>query len=343
MIAVVTGSTGFIGSHLVDALLARGATVRGLVRAASPQRRDPRVEYWTVDLLNARSVRDCPIWDGATHVFHVGGVTKRRSLAEFREGNVVPTVNLLAAVAARAPHVERFVLVSSQTAAGPATHPDRPVTETDFPHPIEAYGRSKLEAEQAVLRSADSLPIVILRASAVYGPRDVDFLNIFKQAIAPIAVYAAPRDQLMSIVHVDDLVRAILLAAELPAALRQTYFVGSEQPVSWRELYALIGEIAGTRPIEVQLPGAVLTAAGWAGSAFSLITGRPVLVNTNKVALSRPRWWLCDSTCIRSELGWNDSTTIQAGLRGTYICYVNDGWLRPRRGAEFPMFRKPEE
>ncbi|MEP6989957.1 MAG: NAD-dependent epimerase/dehydratase family protein, partial [bacterium] len=90
MIAVVTGSSGFIGSHLVDALQARGATVRALVRPESRVvRQDPRVETFTADLLDDRSVRESPVWNDVTHVFHVGGVTKRRTLPEFRAGNVI--------------------------------------------------------------------------------------------------------------------------------------------------------------------------------------------------------------------------------------------------------------
>ena len=200
MIAVVTGSSGFIGSHLVDALLERGATVRALVRAESSQvARDARVSYWTADLLDDRSVRECAIWAGATHVFLVGGVTKRRTLAEFRYGNVVPLANIFAALTeGRGARIQRVLLVSSLAAAGPAPALDRPVREDDPPHPVEAYGRSKLEAEQVATRYSESMPVTIIRPSAVYGPRDVDFLNIFKQATNRVAVYAAPADQLMS-------------------------------------------------------------------------------------------------------------------------------------------------
>src|SRR5258708_31417615 len=120
MIAVVTGSSGFIGSHVVDALLARGATVRVLRRPESPASHDPRVAHWTADLLDDRSVRESPIWKDVTHVFHAGGVTKRRTLAEFRYGNVVPSTNILSALVPRGRPVPRFGDLSSQAAAGRA-------------------------------------------------------------------------------------------------------------------------------------------------------------------------------------------------------------------------------
>lgn len=343
MIAVVTGSSGFIGSHLVDALLERGAEVRALVRLDSPlTARNPRVGYWTADLLDDRSVRESPVWEGVTHVFHVGGVTKRRTLAQFRDGNVVPTANLLSAVAARDVTLERFVLVSSQAAAGPASSANAPVREDHPLRPIEAYGRSKGEAEDATRRYAATVPITIIRPGAVYGPRDVDFLKVFQQASGWLAVYAAHRDQAISIVHVRDLVDAILLAAGAPAAAGRTYYVANADPVTWRTLYSLIEQVSGAHPLELQLPGPFLALAGQAGSLFSLITGRAVLLNHNKIALARPRWWLCDSSRIRAELGWYERTSLLEGVRETYLSYCTSGALRARANAP-PMTERTEE
>jgi nucleoside-diphosphate-sugar epimerase len=344
MIAVITGSSGFIGSHLVETLLARGAMVRALVRPETRSTaRDPRVEYHTADLLDDRSVRQNPVWKDATHVYHVAGVTKRRTLAEFRHGNVVPVANILAALAdGRGARLQRVVLVSSQAAAGPAQALDHPVTENDPPHPIEAYGRSKLEAEQVATRYGESLPVTIVRPSAVYGPRDVDFLNVFKQATNRVAVFAAPADQLMSIVHVQDLVRAIVMASESPRARGRTYFVGSDAPVSWRSLYALIAALASSTFRGVQLPQSLLHVAGHAGNALGRITGRPVLLNTNKVSLAAPNWWVCDSQRAHDELGWHPEISLQNGLRETYNWYRQAGLLRPRKGAESAV-QVPEE
>ena len=344
MIAVVTGSSGFIGSHLVEALLERGATVHALIRPESRTgARNPRVTYHVADLLDDRSLRESPVWTGATHVFHVAGVTKARTLAEFRYGNVVPTANILAALAARGSRLQRFVLVSSQAAAGPALAENQPVREDDTPHPVEAYGRSKLEAEGATLRFADTLPVTIIRPSAVYGPRDADFLNIFKQATRRVAVFAAPADQLMSIVHVRDLVSAVIRAIEQPRARGRTYFVGSAEPVSWRTLYGMIAELASTSYRAVQLPPVLLRVAGHAGDALSRITGRTMLLNSNKMALAVPRWWLCDSARAREELAWRPSIDLQDGLRDTYLWYRQAGLLRRKKGVDMAAAPLPGE
>ena len=330
MIAVVTGSTGFIGSHLVDTLRGRGDTVRALVRPETlAAARDSRLEHFEADLLDDRSVRESRVWEGATHVFHLAGVTRGRTLAHFRAGNVFPTANLLAALAVRSGKPPRVVLVSSQAAAGPAAAADAPVKETDRPVPVEAYGRSKLQAEQAVARYKDDLPITIIRPAAVYGPRDRDFLAAFKQASGRVALHAVPRDHSFSLVHVADLADALVRAAECPLAPGRTYFVADDVPVTWGQLYDEVAAAAGARPIQLQVPRTAVRLAAHAGDLLSTLTGRPTLLNRNKAALARPRWWLCDASRARAELGWIPTVPLQRGVRETYNWYVDAGWLRP--------------
>ena len=336
MIAVVTGSSGFIGSHLVDALLARHATVRALARPETPVASlDPRVEHCTVDLLDDRSVREAGCWEGVTHVFHLAGVTKRRTLAQFRDGNVVPTANLLAAAVARGGSTPpRVVLVSSQAAAGPAKAPLTPIRETDVPRPIEGYGRSKLEAEQAARLYDGRLPVTVIRPAAVYGPRDRDFLRAFRLAASRVAIHAIPRDNQFSIVHVRDLVTAILLGAESAAAVGRTYFVANETSVSWRGLYSAVATAASSAPaIDVQIPLPAIALAGVAGDVVSALTGWHSLANGHKTRLARPRWWLCDSARARAELGWRETIPLQDGVRETYLWYREAGWMRARPRA----------
>lgn len=338
MIAVVTGTGGFVGSHLADALLARRATVRALVRRGSGAPavpRNPRIECHTVDLADAESVAASHAWDGATHVFHAAGITKARTLAQFRAANVRPTANILAALAGRA-SPPRFVLVSSQAAAGPAGAADAPVREQDAPRPIEAYGISKLEAEHETHRYSDRVPSVIVRPVSVYGPRDRDFLEVFRQASARIAFYASPADQQISIVHVADAVRGLIAAAEADQQRGRTYFLANSEPVSWRELYAGVARVTGAKPFAVQLPGAALHAAAAIADFVGALTGRTFLLNGQKEAMARPAWWTVDAARARAELAWREHELLQVGLRDTYVWYVQAGWLRGRRSPHDP-------
>jgi nucleoside-diphosphate-sugar epimerase len=332
MIAVLTGGTGFVGSHLVTALRAAGARVRLLRRPGSaPAVVPPDVETHVVDLADARAVTRSPVWDGATHCFHLGAATRARSARAFEWHNVVPTRHVVAACADRGTVSPRLVFVSSLAAAGPAPAADRPRREDDAAAPIEAYGASKLAAERVVCAAGDRVPATIVRGAAVYGPRDRDFLEAFRQAQAPLAVYAAPADQVMSVVHVDDLVRALMLAAERTVAVGRTYFVAAAQPVTWRELYRAVADAAGVALRTVQLPAWSLRAAA-AVSPLLASGDRPPLISPAKAALARPRWWTCDTTRARAELGWRDDVPFADGVRATYDWYCAAGWL-PRRAT----------
>ncbi|AHG88579.1 NAD-dependent epimerase/dehydratase [Gemmatirosa kalamazoonensis] len=345
MIAVVTGSSGFIGSRLVDALVWRGWTVRRLARAgtrlaAAPGPEPPpppgqpaplgRRETHVVDYARPETLETSPAFDGADVVFHLAAVTKARGDDAFRAANVAPTRALLDALAARAarglPPPRRFLFVSSQAAAGPALTPERPVTEDDPPQPFEPYGKSKLEAER-VVREQRAVPWTIVRPSAVYGPGDTDFLALFRQAAHGVGVYPGSREARLSIVYVDDLVDAVLRAGTMPAAAGHVYFVESEA-VSWRDVYKAAASAAHfSLRFELDVPTWVLGVAGRAGDVASRLLRRPTLVSSQKVTLGKPRWWLCDGTRAREELGVVARVSLADGAKRTMRWYRSQGWI----------------
>lgn len=329
MIAVVTGSTGFIGSHLVDELVARGATVRVITRPNSAAA-DCRVAEFRIDLRDERAAQQSPIWDGVTHVFHLAGVTKSRVARDFDAGNVAPLRHLLTAIERRAA-TAHLLLVSSQAAGGPAASHSTAIRETDPSVPIEEYGRSKLRAEQVALAYAERIPLTIVRPSAVYGPRDRDFLEAFRQASGRVAWYAVPPEQQFCLLHVADAVRGIVAAATRLPGPPRIYYLAADEPVTWRSLYREISTVASSAPLELQLPAPLLRAAAAAGDLIGALTGRAFLLNRHKLELVRPAYWLCDPARAHEELGWRPSMTLAEGLAQTFSWYLASGWLR-RRG-----------
>ena len=330
-LAVVTGSRGFIGSHLVETLVAQGVRVRRLVRVQTTQELPAisggAIEQVVVDYDDARTLQRSGVLDDADYVYHLAGVTKGVSQREFDAGNVVPTKRLIDVLSARAGQLERLVLVSSQAAAGPARALDAPRDESAPNEPIEEYGRSKLEAERIAASAGDKVPFTTVRPSAVYGPRDRDFLTIFKQARRGVGLYPASRDRYLSVIHVRDVVRGIIAAATSAESLGRTYFLTAEPAVSWRDVYAAVAEAIGKPISEINIPQPLVDAAGLLGDVATWLTGTPGLVTRQKIALSKADYWVCSGARAARDFGFRAGIGLREGMRGTYRWYLENGWL----------------
>jgi len=209
--AVVTGATGFVGSHLVERLVAERAEVDCLVRPTSSLGwlRPLPVRLRETSLFDADGLRQ--ELGGAELVFHVAGRIRAKDDEQYRRDNVLATERVTRACLDARPAPRRLVVVSSQAAAGPASL-DRPAREDDQPRPVSSYGRTKLEAERLALGLAGPLEVTVVRPSTVYGPRDQALLPLFRLVRRRLAP-RLPGDPVVSVVHVRDLVDCIWRAA----------------------------------------------------------------------------------------------------------------------------------
>lgn len=324
MIAVVTGSSGFIGRNLAERLLRDGHQVRCLVRPGSVP--PEGCVAHGVDYSDPRGLASSPAFEGADLIFHLAGVTRATSAAAFRDGNVRPTRTLLEALASRGV-AARLVLVSSQAAAGPAESLDRPVTEDDTPRPVEHYGWSKLEAENVARSFSDRIPITVVRPCAVYGPVDRDFLKLFRLATRGWMVYPGVRRHWLSLLHVDDVVDGILAAADRSVSNGRTYFLASEQPVQWESVGHAIENALGRPLRHVNLPHPLITLGALLSDAAGALLGTTSLANRSKAKLSQSPHWICSGERARRELGFAPRRSLPEGVRQTYLWYRRNGWL----------------
>ena len=306
MRVAITGAAGFIGRALVRRFESDGWDVQAIVR------RD--FESGSLDRL----VADADV------VVHAAGATRAPTRARLIASNVGLTERVLDA--ARRAGVARVVFISSQAAAGPSPSVDEQLTEDADPRPIEAYGRSKLEAERLV-RDA-GIGAVILRPAAVYGPHDKDFLAMFRLAARGFAVHPGNRAQWISIAHVDDVARGVALASTHPGAIGQTFFLANEDPIQWCDLFRAAARCAGrSLRADIELPRWLVRAAAGAGDVMSLATGRASLATSGKVALAAPPFWTCSSGKLRRELGISPQIPLERGLAETWAWYREHRWL----------------
>ena len=334
MIAVVTGASGFVGQNLVRRLKHDGHDVHCLVRPGGGE--PPRgTKRSVVRYDEPATLISCKALDRADVVFHLAAATRAVRDRDFIAANVTPTRALLGALVARRLH-PRFVFVSSQAAAGPAADRNRPVDEVDPPRPVEAYGRSKLEAERIVESNGEKVPVTIVRPAAVFGAHDRDFLRLFQFAVRGMIVYPGVASHWLSWLYVDDLVDALIAIVQRPQAISQKYFLGSPSPVQWRALGAEIANVVGRRVRHVDVPGPLIRAASVGGDLWGHVTGHVPLANHNKATLARFPYWVCSASRARSELGFQPSRSLPDALRETYYWYRQSGWLRSSSGASRP-------
>ena len=327
MLILVTGGTGFVGSHVVERSVAAGARVRCLVRASSSLRYLPRegIEVVLGDLAAGTGLDQA--LEGVAVVAHVGGVTKALSEAAFYQGNLRATENLLRACERRGDSLRRFVHVSSLTAIGPSPGL-APLDEDAAPHPLTWYGRSKLAAEDAVRASALAGRAVILRPPVVYGQRDTDVFEVLRSIARGVMVCIGRDESYFSYIHVKDLAEAVWLAVAGEAGAGRTYFVANPEPASWTEFAQVAASIMGRRVRLVGVPAPLAYLAGWCSEGVSRLRGRPGIVSRQKIIEARCRYWTCDATRARHELGFQPARSLREGLEETLAWYKDSKWLK---------------
>lgn len=318
---LVTGGTGFIGSHLLDHLSAASAKARCLVRPRkNPLTLPPGIELAYGDLSTGDGV-EAALRD-ATVVIHLAGVTKALGAQHYYAGNARGTATLAKAMAGRN---IRFVHVSSLAAGGPSAD-GIPVLEDQAAHPVSDYGRSKLEAERIV---RDLFPAaVIIRPPVVYGPRDTDVFQLLKSISRGWMLQIAGCERWFSAIFVKDLVEGLLAAASHPDAAGRLYYMAHRKPVSWSDFGETAGSIMGCRLRVVRAPLPAARAMGVLAEVWAHATRKPGIISRDKITESQCQWWTCDSSRAASELGVEANTSLENGLAQTLAWYKKAGWLK---------------
>lgn len=324
---LVTGSSGFIGSHLIEELNKQGLKIKCLVRKNSNMQTIHAlgVDYVVGDLHHYETLKDA-----VTHVdtiFHLAGRTKCRSEEEFMESNYEGTLNLLKAVEAYNPDIKRFLFVSSLAAAGPG-HDGQLVDELSDPRPVTVYGKSKLKAEEAVLSYQDKFPVTIIRPPSVYGPRDTDMYHSFLSVQRGVIPYLGKKDMYVSVIYVKDLVRGLILAADKQVSIGKIYFIAAEEKLRWKDFCLTIADLMDTKAYLIRVPFPIFLSVTLLNQVIMKLTHKMTILNYYKIPEFIEKYWICNGEKFRQELHFKPEFTLTRGLVKTIKWYRDQGWLK---------------
>ncbi|HUC40108.1 MAG TPA: NAD(P)-dependent oxidoreductase [Gemmatimonadales bacterium] len=329
MRAIVTGGTGFIGSHLIEALLARGDDVVCVGRPGGGRARgwlaQLPVGYADVGVHDAgRLARHL---EGADVVFHLAGRNHARSAAELYSLNTDGTACVVRAAAlhgAAAPHV---LFASSIAAAGPCRDGGS-LSPDSTPAPVSCYGRSKILAEAILHAFADRVPTTIVRLPSVYGPRDRGLFKLFRLIQRGVALTIGSWDREVSLIHVSDLVQGLLVASRRRAEPSgRIYYLAHPEPVTWRAFARAAGAALGRDPLLVSVPGWLARAVALAFETVAALRHTSSSVNRERMLEIAQQRWVCDPSRAITELAFTPRITIAQGIPETVAWYREAGWL----------------
>jgi nucleoside-diphosphate-sugar epimerase len=324
--ALVTGGTGFIGSHLTEALIRKGVQVRCLLRKAGHVKwlEGLPIEFVPGDCIDKTSLEEAV--RGVDCVFHLAGATKAIKKETYFDVNGFGTENLIHACLENNSRLQKFIYVSSQAAAGPSTN-GSDKKESDPCEPISLYGRSKRMGEESVLAHAHELPALILRPSAVYGPRDRDIFALFKCLSRRIKPGLTGRHQRLSLCYVQDIVQGILLAVETHVKSGEVFFLSDGNAYRMEEIGDILAHTMGITALQIRVPGRMVVGIACFAEYLSKLFGRPSLLNRDKAEEIVQKEWVCDITKARALLGFEPRVPLTEGARLTFEWYKKENWL----------------
>lgn len=319
MKVLITGSTGFIGGHLV-ARLCGGAEVFALVRDRKKAAHfPPGVQIIEGDLFQSGT------WpEDIEYLVHLAAVTKVTRTAEFLTINHLGTRALLEKCR-RLPALRRILMLSSLAAAGPSSC-HRGLREEEEPGPVSRYGKSKLLAEKALIESSP-VPFVIIRPPIVFGPGDFDLLTALKTSRSRLVPVVSGDESRYSIIHVRDLVRVIELCLSADCE-NEIIYAAHPEPVEWRSFIAEAGRILGrTETRFLPVPKFLVSLAALGTDLFNRLAGRKAIFNLDKAREMKHGCWLCDTEKMVRLLNYSPEKPIFADLAETIAWYRGQGLL----------------
>jgi nucleoside-diphosphate-sugar epimerase len=331
---LITGASGFIGSFLVEEGLTKGYTVYAGIRNSSSKKylKDPRIHFIVMDFTSidklVETLEDCKK-NGIRfqYIIHNAGITKAGKKEDYFRINNQYTQNFIKALAETDMAPEKFIYMSSLAAFGPGDPVSmRPVMPEDTPHPIELYGKSKLEAEKFI-QEYDAFPWLIFRPTGVYGPREKDYYVFFKTMNRRLETYiGSKQQQIITFIYVKDLARLIFDAMQ-SKVVRKAYFVSDGREYDTQQFAAITKKVLQKKTIRVTIPAGFVKVLASGLEKFYGVWGAIPTLNSDKYKVLSSTNWRCETRPLQTDFGFVADYDLERGVEETINWYKTEHWL----------------
>lgn len=324
---LITGASGFIGSYLVEEGLRQNYEIYAAVRSQSNLQylTDERIHILHLDLSDPEKLTQKWLelknsFEAFDYVIHNAGVTQVVDKADFDRINYECTRNLVDSLATADFKPKKFLFMSSLAAQGPGNATSMaPIAPHHLPAPLTHYGRSKLKAEQ-YLATCQKIPYLIFRPTAVYGPRDKDFLSFFKTISCHLEPYLCNPQQRLSFIYVKDLVRLLYVSLNSPA-INRCYFASDGDNYTSAELSAITKKVLNKWTIAITFPKFLIRMIARVSETIAQLRSRTSVLNSDKYReLTSPNW-ACDASQTLETFGFKPHYKLEKGIVETIQWY----------------------
>ncbi|KQR66860.1 NAD(P)-dependent oxidoreductase [Pedobacter sp. Leaf176] len=324
---LITGATGFVGFHLIEAALSSGLHVFANVRSSSKVEhlQSLNINFVELDFESIYALSKNIDENKYDYVVHAAAVTKAKNLDEYNKYNASYARNLAIAVSNATHKVEKFVFVSSLAALGPLKKTNELLNENGVLNPVTYYGKSKALAE-TYLSNIQNLPLLIFRPTAVYGPRERDILMVLKAISRGFEVYMGDANQKLSFIYVKDLAE-IMISSLKSSLVNKTYNVSDGHIYGRSSFSESARRIMRKRTLRVTVPLPLIKGIAWSMEKAYKFTNKMPTLNIDKVNELTGINWSCDIKLIKKDLGFSPRYQLQQGLEETIKWYKSNKWL----------------
>ncbi len=326
---LITGASGFVGSHLVEEALRRDIEVYAGIRKTSSREylKDERIRFVELDFEDKKSLADMLKKHRFDYIIQNAGVVSARKLEDYWRVNFEYLKNLVEAIYDAGVMPEKFIFISSAAAFGPARSDDLSdfLTEDDEPKPINTYGKSKLAAEQ-YLQQLHDFPYITFRPTGIYGPREKEIYIFFKMLNKHIEGLIGFRRQHLSFVYVKDLTK-VVLDAVMSGITEQSYFISDGKYYAQEDLGKAGKRILQKWAFRIRIPVTIVKAIAWFMEQLGKGDGKYPTLNLEKVRIIESLNWKCDIEPLREDLNFQPRYDLEEGLEETIAWYKENGWL----------------